>query len=300
MKGLLLDNWTLEKIVDCLHNDEAPFSLETIALIELIVLWDNLYYIENDFSSYWRDKSVVDGFDIKQLFTPISKGKYEVAFSNAKDEYEKKFSDKYPSVVARKALEYMYISSALDLNYMPFGNRAKFIRDNNLFREFKRCYNRYDAVHVIDEQVMEYYETLNETIRRVDITFDCNILFSAINRSSSSFSDMIRTAKRWSQDPAVKAFKEWVSQLEDDISQFRKLEIIKYRNNLKEIEKNILNSVSEDNLDVTLSFPLSLSIALNFPKASNKSHLIFPMSLYLEGISDDAMIPLPKEDIGFV
>ena len=226
MNGILLDNWTLEKIVQCMKDEKQPFSPEVIAFIEILVLWDNVYYFENGCTTYWQKHSVIEGFDIKKLLKPIFIENVGIQMQHAEVEYYERFCNSYTSLIAKGTLEYMNVANSVGLNYMPFGQRAKFVRDNNLFLAFKQYYDRFDAIHAIDKGILEYYNSLNAIIRKFDISFNPNILFSAINRKSNSFSQMIETAKSWSQDATIMAFKNWCSQLEDDISNFKTLKIL--------------------------------------------------------------------------
>lgn len=295
MKGLLLDNWTIEKIVQCANDNGQPFSPEVMAFVEILVLWDNVYYYENGYSTYWQEHSVIDGFDIKRILKPIPLENTVSSLRIAETEYYEKFCDTYTSLVAKGALEYMYIASNAGLSYMPFGSRAKFIRENNLYLELRQHYDRYDAIHEIDESVLKYYDKLNKTVRKADISFNPNILFSAINRRSASFSQMLQTAKEWSQDATVKEFKNWILKLEDDTSNYRNIKITRYADELKKIEEKIFNNVKQYSGSISIGLPCSISLAINFPMIPDYSHILFPMSLYIDAISDDACYPASNE-----
>lgn len=289
MNGILLDNWTLEKIVKCINDETQPFSPEVIAFIEVLVLWDNIYYFENGYTTYWQEHSVIEGFNIAKILKPIPIENVGIRLQQAETEYYKSFCNNYTSLIAKGALEYMYIASSVGLNYMPFGLRSKFIKENNLFSEFKQYYDRYDAIHAIDKDVLEYYNNLNTSIRKADISFNPNILFYAINRKSNSFSQMIETAMKWSNDATIMEFKNWCSRLEEDISNYKTLKIQRYENELKQIEQDILNKLRKYKYSFSVGIPFSISLAINLPMVSSDAHLLFPMSLYLDAIGDNAI-----------
>lgn len=55
MQGILMDNWSIENIIVCVYeNDNKSYSKEYIDLLEAIILWDELYYPDNTYSSWWK------------------------------------------------------------------------------------------------------------------------------------------------------------------------------------------------------------------------------------------------------
>jgi hypothetical protein len=296
MAGILLDNWTIERITQCISNENTVFLPEVIAFIEILVLWDDIYYFENGFSTYWQNHSMIDNIDIKDLLKSISFQNTGDSLQKAEFNYYKEFCSKYTSLVAKGTLEYMNIANYCNISYMPFDERAKFVKENDLYFEFKQYYNRHDAIHALDKDVFNYYADLNDSIRKANLTFNPNIIFSAINRQSSSFKQMIEIAKEWSQDSSIREFKNWVSKLENDISNFKNLKIQRYEKELEEIEQNIIRGLPTKNYSLSAGVPFSVNFAMNFPSCSNKPHLLFPMSLYLDAVSDNAVLSALKKE----
>ena len=291
MNGILLDNWTIERIVQSMNDLEQPFSVEAKTLIELLVLWDDFYYCDNGYTTFWREHSMVDGVDLKKLFKPIVLKSDSESKINAVSEYYTRFYTKSTPVVAQGALEYMNISNELKLSYMPFGNRAEFIRENNLYLAFKQYYDRYDAIHSIDKDIFAYYEDLNENLRKVDIKINPNIIFASINRESNSFSDMVKIAREWSQRPIVTTFKEWVTKLEDDVTNFKSIEIARFENELRDIEQSFVEKQNFADFSVSLGIPCSIGLSLNLPfNKRNQAHLLFPTTLYLKAVTSDIVL----------
>ena len=55
MKNVLIDNWFLENIA-FKYNDQLQLfsSQEFLNILEAILLWDNVYYPENEYSHFWQ------------------------------------------------------------------------------------------------------------------------------------------------------------------------------------------------------------------------------------------------------
>lgn len=69
MKSVLIDNWTIERIIDNFSNNKKMISEEVKALLIAMVLWDDVCFLDDENSSWW--KYIVDNMEeycfLKQL-----------------------------------------------------------------------------------------------------------------------------------------------------------------------------------------------------------------------------------------
>lgn len=284
MEGLLLDNWTFENITKNIY-DQENFSNELIGFFEALVLWDNIYYFDNGYSTFWQNiikKS--NCYNICNIVKPLGFEKSNKSLEQAEEHYLD-YSNAHTSLIAKGALEYLYLSASNNLNYMPFGKRAEFINDNNLFQKINNIFDRNDVIHTVDNDIQEFFDNINKDLTKAQLKFNPHCLFNYINKSSSNLSDMFSTAIELSQSPSVKAFKCWVSNLENEISQGQYPLISRYKKALKIIENDLINEYQKSNISISASLPLGFSVNINIPFKECNAHLLFPASLYKQAIT---------------
>ncbi|MBQ4057464.1 MAG: hypothetical protein IJD40_00870 [Lachnospiraceae bacterium] len=129
MKAALIDNWTIERIVDQFDDSLMNSSLEFQVLVAALVLWDNVCYLDNGYSGWWND--AVENrkeLDVLKMLTPIQDVGREEVKNKAAKEYISIYSQNYLEIVAKGALEYLYISDEKDMCYIPFDKRAAFCK----------------------------------------------------------------------------------------------------------------------------------------------------------------------------
>lgn len=282
MRSALIDNWTIERIIDNFSNNKNMISKEVETLMIAMVLWEDVYYFDNGYSSWWR--YIVDNMEeysfLKQL-KPTDKTPDSTFLKEAKGDYLRFYSQQYTSVVAQGALEYLYFANEKKLSYIPWGNRATFIQENDLYRHFNIFYNRIDAIERVDVEILRYYEELNQMLTKTRMIFHPNCLLDYISKSADSVTDMFKNVNELKKLKMVKDFRKWVTDLEDDIKEGRTIKIMQYKKDLESIEK----TYQQMSIDVSLGIPAGIGINLSVPfEKINQPNLVFPIFLYGEAI----------------
>lgn len=282
MRSALIDNWTIERIIDNFSNNTNMISKEVETLMIAMVLWEDVYYFDNGYSSWWR--YIVDNMEeysfLKQLKSADATCD-STFLKDAKGDYLRLYSQQYTSVVAQGALEYLYFANEKKLSYMPLGNRATFIQENDLYRHFNIFYNRIDAIERVDVEILRYYEELNQILTKTKMVFHPNCLLDYISKSADSVTDMFKNVNELRNLKMVKDFRRWVSDLEDDIKEGRTIKIMQYKRDLESIEK----TYQQMSFDVSLGIPAGIGINLSVPfEKINQPNLVFPFFLYGEAI----------------
>ena len=57
MADIMIDNWTLQRAAISINDTYEKISSpneEYVKLIEALVLWDHVYFIDNEYSQYWK------------------------------------------------------------------------------------------------------------------------------------------------------------------------------------------------------------------------------------------------------
>lgn len=281
MKSVLIDNWTVERIIDNFSNNKNMISDDVKALLIALVLWEDVYYLDNEYSSWW--KYIVDNMQEYSFLKQLKPLKYtsESVIFEAEFKYLEAYSMQYTSQVAQGALEYLYLANEKALSYLPLGKRARFIQENDLYKYFRIYYNRIDAIEKVDEDVLEYYEELNKMLRKAKLEFHPSCLYGYINKSADTVLDMFNCAMDLKSEKMVKDFRRWANDFENDIKAGKTIKIMQYKKDLEDLEKSYGKGI----IDITLGIPAGVGISVSVPfNRINQPHLAFPLFLYRETI----------------
>lgn len=295
MKAALIDNWTIERIVDQFDDSLMNSSLEFQVLVAALVLWDNVCYLDNGYSGWWND--AVENrkeLDVLKMLTPIQDVGREEVKNKAAKEYISIYSQNYLEIVAKGALEYLYISDEKDMCYIPFDKRAAFITENDLFKKIHQYYTRMDTVTVIDEEIANYYSALNKALNRTQFEINANCIFDYVRKNAGSSSEMVGGINDLKKKKMVMVFKQWVEKMENEILNEKNFDkpsyvITQYIEELEDI-KDMQKSDINTSISVGLPFAtIGVNISIPIMKKA-KPNLVFPAFLYNNAIGRNVKI----------
>lgn len=135
MADIMIDNWTLQRAAISINDTYEKISSpneEYVKLIEALVLWDHVYFIDNEYSQYW--KKFLYRFGYEKYLSPF-------AIPNSLNSMAQKF----PLVIAplehRVCMEVCeYLNSLSDSDIQQQKPRALRISNEVLFSsETYRC-----------------------------------------------------------------------------------------------------------------------------------------------------------------
>ena len=276
MKGLLIDNWTLERALSGYQSSEKHrvYSSELIALVESLALWDDVYYWDNG-RAFWKETSFVlpEGIanNLHSLETPV-------LFPCAPKTISAEFCG--GSIVADAAVEYLRLANQYSLSYSPVDKRAKFILENDLYEVFGQTYSRADIFDGVDKDVESYYRCLNQEMRKANISFQPHCLFQYIDANSDDDSDIFEVAREVGKDKTVRAFKKWVSIFENKVARGSYIEVHRLSEELRSIESELISCRSKIEFDMSLGLPFAFSINLSIPFSKPHPELVFPLTVF--------------------
>lgn len=284
MKGIVFNNWTIETIISDMSSTSPEFSSELIGLLEALVLWDDVYYFNNGYNEYW--KHCAENAKELNFLNMLKEIRIDenCVLKNAEQKYLKEYAEKYTSLVAQGALEYLDMCSEKELSYMPFGERANFVRTNGLYGIYKEFYNRMDAIQQVDKDLFEYYKYLNELVSKTKLGIKPHCIFNRISENASCMDEIMKNITDLRRSSMVKAFKNWVADFEDDIRKGKDIRIAQYANELKYIEEDLITSRKKIDTNFELNFPWGIGISVALPLVKKTPNLVFPTYLYAKGI----------------
>ena len=283
MNGLI-DNWTIERIIDGFDGSLNNASPELQIMISALVLWDEVCYFDNGSAEWWN--YVVRNEEQLQFLNMLSpiKGDEDGRIKDKAKEQYSEYKDKYTGLVAKGALEYLHLADEKNLCYIPFNERADFIRNNNLYRDFNRYYTRMDVIESVDEEVVKYYDEIRKIIKKVDLQTESNCIFNYVKSRAGNVKEVVDVIKELREKKMVKDFKSWMVRLETMIDTGKDVgyvmkEIKKYNDELKYVLNNPY---------ITLPLPIDLEdiISIDVPirvKRPIRAKMVFPVFLFNEG-----------------
>lgn len=275
MASILVDNWTLESAANSMTesiNNNTPPNYEYIKLVEAIVLWDHIYYIDNQFSDTWKRVLRPLGYD--QFLLPAD------SLCDTEEEYKtlcdhaRYVSLPYEGVVACGAIEYRALSDQLCIAYLPSQRRAEFLANNH---RITPLINRDNIYNSYNDQIDEFYIEINNMLGQKLLTFDFPVLFDFVFDHAPT-SDIIDKALEIKNMKDICSYRSYMDNLEQEITNGN---YIGLRNHLDEIRRVVESIINKRNTRMNGELQLSItpSIIPSFnanipltPKVINRKH----------------------------
>lgn len=262
MSNILVDNWTLQRATDSLRdvlsNNTKP-NEELIKLIEAIIIWDNIYYIDNEFSAYWKKILSLLGMEdcfhtAKELFD--NEERYNIC-----TEHARYLSLQVPTLIAKGAVEYSSIANYMNVGYLPSKERMEYLTT----KEAKQLpISRTNIMSYFDRQMLEYYNLLNKRLGTDMIGFEMPVLFDFIMMNSKD-KNYLKTAFGIREEKPVINFRKWMDSFEYNVSLGNIVEIDRLQKGIADIINDITrihtpSIAGQMHIGITPSLSLPFSI----------------------------------------
>ena len=301
MSSILLDGQGLSDAYRAIKafDEQSAKPDELDALINLvysIILWDEAYILHEQFNSI-QNKALYFfnniGTDINlfrriKLSSETEKQLFMHFFDNIPSEditidpatgyrsFRGKHHDK------KRALAYLLAANEAGMDYLPSPNRALLLDEI----DYQGFFRRKDVLEKLDYHLLRFYEQLNALIGRSSIHYQFPVMLDYILERSKKTEDIIKYAFDLKYDPAVIRFRKGLDSLNNAFNSGNLLEIRNYFDSIQGIVDDISESTrSKKSVDITISFPPSLTFSLNVP-SKRPNHLLFIRTLANYGINN--------------
>lgn len=207
MADIMIDNWTLQRAAISINDTYEKISSpneEYVKLIEALVLWDHVYFIDNEYSQYW--KKFLYRFGYEKYLSPFVIPKEENISVHSLGDIEN-------SIISEKALMYSTFCNKHNISYLPCKERAEYLQQCNFISP---C-DREDVMDYFDKSLKEYYESLNHRLGKSKIKFSHPVLFDFIAANTASDKSLIQTALQIRSEREVAEFRSWLTTFEQEI-----------------------------------------------------------------------------------
>lgn len=212
MSTVLIDNWNLvnANLIKDINGNHMPNDAYS-DLLSALVLWDDVYYLDEGFSTFgW----LYDKTDIKELLQPlhidmeIRKGFEQSSHLIYCENYEQE----YTKIVAQRAIYYSEISKAYQMNYLPVNERSDFLHKNmNILDLWKRD-------EIIKEEEKEILIKMDQFNNSNSSNIQMPLLTNLIIKNSQNTYKYLDTAISVKNTKEVKTFRKYMDKIDKAIN----------------------------------------------------------------------------------
>ena len=315
MNKIMVDNWLMEDVIADIRDNKSNQSKAYADLLMAMVLWDEVYYPQNDYNWWNSVPSEVQGllnpisdYDEKSLDAPIMDlllNADDIESSDLEQLKRKKLLLEHSAVMGKGALRYMALSNDYGCDYLPCHKRRIFLYSYFSNEEIERFLTRLKAKEHLDKIIKEYYvETYKALLDFSAFDFQMPTLVNYIINNAPHEMKPIEYALHLKHEGAVVAYRKYLTQVDEAIEQqnWRELRyLLKCSEDAvsdvisldrKFISKtNCLGlpnpTVLLDSISVDIGLPPTISINIDLKKFSNmkKVRLTFLKDIVTDGIN---------------
>lgn len=265
MSDIIIDNWTLQRAAVSINDTYEHLSTpneEYVRLVEAVILWDNVYFLNNEFSGVWKD--ILWRFGYQNYLTPFLAGSLDDEDYGVNEQHTTN-----NDIVLEGAIKYSNFCNKHHVAYLPSRERAECLKRCNFIEEY---INRKDVMNFLDKTIIDYYTSLNERFGVNKIRFSFPVLFDfvAANTTDNFF---LKTALQIRTEKEVIQFRKWLSDLEQNLQRGNFLELEKLLAYLPGLINDLTKITSPKRM---AELQLGLSPGINIPIAVGGStkHLV--------------------------
>lgn len=268
MNAIMVDNWLMEEIV---FDSFCPdMSEEYAKYLTAIVLWDEIYYPQNDLSFVWKQMpgaitSILKPIeDVGEQFEELAKQLYHSQYSN------------YPEIVARGAIRYLLFSNLCNCDYFPSGKRQRFLRENRPHEIIKRL-TRFDYINILDSEINDCFRQMFEKFGQSDFRIKRPVLVDFIIQNTKPDESYIDSAVRLKKEKEVVQYRRYLSDIEDAIDKRNWNELYEMISYSEDIVRKAINLDKKNigAIDVTIAPVPSIGFSKSLDLGRRKMHLSF-------------------------
>ncbi len=296
MSKILIDNWTLQRaacdLTDSYNYIPKPIAknakIEHIKLIEAIILWDDIFFVNNIQASIWQNSLKKYGYG--RFLKPYKLKQADIENFDLFGEDENRIleyvtdDNTVTDVVKKRAVAYSLFCNQQKITYMPCEERANYLKNHNPVQQYM---NRDDVLNCLDNELKKFYDTVNEKFCTNKLNFSFPVLFDFVSANAKK-ENYIETALQIRNMPEVKAFREWMTDFEKLSRNGNSLMLEKMATYIEAIVKDITN-VIPTTINGEVQFAITPSVSLPFKlgkSPKNMLHIDFIRTLANFGVTE--------------
>ena len=287
MRKVLVDNWFMEQVASDEQLDIKDRSNAYFEFLNAIILWDEIYYPDND-RTWWKNlpgdlQSFVKPIELPpeyetmELFDHAEKAITCLEGENGKLDSQtraliQEVANKTTRIVGNEALGYLWVSSENDCDYLPHSKRKKFIKE--ALPRLKDFFIRNAVMDLVDEKVQKNYLSKYNEYELNLLKYEMPVLSRMVIENLPSGFSPIDYAMHIKNEGPVERYRNYCSEMEYYFKIKDKDKYIKKRNEIADVideaiaasEKSSLASLASlASLSVNVLPIGSLGVGINAP-----------------------------------
>ena len=256
MSAVLIDNWNLFNvdIIKNIKGEDIPNNAYS-DMLSALVLWDEVYYLDEGVSTFgWLYSK--KGESIRKILKPlyIDLNIRETFEKSANLIYSSNYEDKYSKVVAKRAIYYSEISKAFQIDYFPVSQRADFLSKTMTITDL---WTRNEIIKAEEREILLRINQFNDSDRS-NIVFP--MLTNLIIKNSNNSDNYFETALSIKNTKEVKNFRKYMDKIDQEINRGNISELRYALSLLPEIVNSIQNMDKKIRLTASIKMKISPSV----------------------------------------
>lgn len=253
MSTVLIDNWNLVNaaLIKDINGKYIPNDAYS-DLLSALVLWDDVYYLDEGFSTFgWLyGKRDIKGH-LKPLYLDVEVRK---GFEESSDlAYNNNYEHRYTKVVAQRAIYYSEICRAFQIDYLPVDKRTDFLYTNMNIMDL---WTRNEIIKKEEKEILSEMVRFNKgDISNIQMPLITNLI---INNSQNG--RYLETALSVKNTKEVKNFRKYMDKIDQEINTGNISELRYIISLIPEIVNDIQNMDKKIKLTASIKMKISPSV----------------------------------------
>lgn len=217
MKSVMIDNWVIEDIATLGKN--MIYSSRFHKIIEAIILWDKVYYPNNEKSTFW--KILTQEQKVEEYLIPCSEDKKIENVAN--QIYSEKYKKEYSKNIAMRAIEYDILADSIGCDYLPCKERCEFFIDTDYYK-YDNIIGTISNTRVDKSEIMRYVDKttqhklkeFNGSVGKESIEIKVPLLSHYVIGNKPIDKTYFEYAKQLKKDFRIKSFSTYFENVEKE------------------------------------------------------------------------------------
>lgn len=209
MNSVMMDNWMIGDVLCDMNNvKDNTVSKAYQKFLSAIVLWDEIYYPENEMSPYINRVNKT----VASILKPINDKKH-LFNDEASAMYKEYFGGEYSEIITQGVMRYLLLSDFCGCDYLPCEARQKVLANAD-FVELNKKISRSNSLNYLDAAIDEYYKELFEKMGATNFVVRSPILTDYIVRTTSGEMSYVDRALHLKYEGPVERYRKYLFDME--------------------------------------------------------------------------------------
>lgn len=209
MNAIMVDNWLMQEVMQDFYDYEKQEISDAYArFLSSIVLWDEIYYPENEMTFCWKQLPE----SLRMILNPIEDTEH-LFDAEASRIYHDKYSETHSSIVAQGAIRYYKLSNHHDLDYLPTKERTDFFANTDFLKYYERL-NRLNYMETLDSAIDTEHDAMMKQMGVTHFQMKQPVLVDYIIQNAPKDMTYFEYALHLKNEGPVETYRKYLSDVE--------------------------------------------------------------------------------------